>query len=98
MSKRASLAEIMGKRGSEIAERGIRLADLPELLGEGMPELPQNAVGRFRLLRSLKARFGPNFRSLPGVAGVVKEFDENLEYEKKLEKIRGIKLEDFRKK
>lgn len=93
MSKgRASLAEIMGAKGAAKAKSGISLSDLPELLGEAMPDLPKDAVGRYRLLRSLKARFGPNFRALPGVSGVLSEFDSVIETERKIAKIRGIKM------
>lgn len=95
---RASLSEIMGKAGAERGKAGLTLSDLPELLGEGMPELPQSAVGRHRLLRALKGRFGPNFRSLPGVSDLVKEFDDNIATEQKLTKLRGIRLADFQKK
>lgn len=90
--KRASLAEIMGRQGSEAAGRGLTLDDLPEILGEAMPELPKNAVGRFRLLQGLENRFGPNFRTLPGVRNVLKEFDAIMEVEKRIARIRQIKL------
>jgi len=93
MSKgRASLSEVMGKAGAEKAKSGLSLADLPDVMGEAMPDLPKNAVGRYRLLRGLKARFGPNFRSLPGVTNVLKEFDSVIETELKIQKMRSIKL------
>lgn len=91
VGKRASLSEIMGKAGAEKAKQGLKLSHLPEVFGEAMPELPHNAVGRYRLLRSLKARFGPNFRSLPGVSDILKEFDGVLETERTVHKIRNIK-------
>lgn len=90
--KRASLAEIMGRRGADMASKGITLEDLPELFGEAMPDLPKNAVGRYRLLRSLKARFGPNFRALPGVSSVLKEFDNEVAREERIAKIKQVKL------
>ncbi len=92
MSKRGvSLSEIMGKAGADKAKSGLSLDNLPEVLGEAMPDLPKNAVGRYRLLRSLKARFGPNFRSLPGVMDVLKEFDSVIDTELQVHRIRGIK-------
>ena len=91
MTKKVSLAEIMGKSGAEHCE-GMSLDHLPEILGEAMPELPKNPVGRYRLLRSLKARFGPNFRSLPCVMGLLKEFDEVVDVEKKVAQIRNVKV------
>ncbi len=90
MSKRASLSEVMG---SAAAEKGseLKLEHLPEILGDAMPDLPKNAVGRYRLLRSLKARFGPNFRSLPGVTGLLTQFDGVLDTERTIHKIKSYK-------
>lgn len=98
MSKRAGLAELLGRAGADAARKGLRLADLQEILGDAMPELPRDAVGRHRLIRSLKARFGPNFRALPGVSGLVSEFEEEIEYARKLEKIRSLRASDFKTK
>jgi hypothetical protein len=91
MSK-VSLSEIMGRKGAEASKSGLSLDDLPEILGEAMPDLPKNAVGRYRLIRSLKARFGPNFRSLPGVMNVMKEFDTHIALEDRIAKIKEIKF------
>lgn len=94
MGKRASLSEIMGKSGAEHGSSGnLTLKALPEILGDAMPHLPQNSVGRYRLLRSLKARFGPNFRSLPGVTDLLKEFDGVLDTERKVQRLRAIKAQ-----
>lgn len=91
MSKKVSLSEIMGRSGASKSESGLKLEHLQELLGDSLPELPKNAVGRFRLIRSLQQRFGKNFRSLPGVGDLIKQFDGDLEFEKRLQKIRSIK-------
>ena len=91
-NKKSSLAEIMGKAGAEYSSAGLRLEHLPEVLGEAMPDMPKNAIGRHRLLRSLKQRFGPNFRSLPGISDVVKEFDSVVQTEITISKLRNIKL------
>lgn len=93
MSKKVSLAEIMGKTGAQLGGNGkLSLDVLPDLLGEGMPELPRNSVGRHRLIRSLQQRFGANFRSLPGVKDLVREFDESVRYEKRRHQISQIKF------
>lgn len=86
--KKVSLAEVMGTQGSQ---GNLKLSSLRDLLGEAMPDMPRNSVGRHRLVRSLQQRFGSNFRSLPGISGLVKEFDAEIEFEKKLAKIRAIK-------
>lgn len=93
--KKASLAELMGSKASE--ER-LSLKQLPAILGEAMPEMPKNAVGRHRLIRALQQRFGKNFRSLPGVTDLVKEFDDQIDLEVRIARIQAIKLKDFSKK
>lgn len=73
-----SLGELMGKAGEK---KELGLKDLPDLLGEKMPELPANRLGRFRLINALQERFGAGFRNLPMVSKILKEFDENVETE-----------------
>lgn len=97
MSKKTTLAELMG---SSAASRGdnLSLKQLPLILGDAMPELPRNSVGRHRLVRALQQRFGPNFRSLPGVGGLIKEFDSEVDIENTVQRISAIKLSHFTKK
>jgi hypothetical protein len=85
---KVSLNELMG---SGTKGEDLKLSRLHEILGDAMPELPRNAVGRHRLVRALQQRFGRNFRSLPGVSGLVKEFDHETKFEQKLGQIRGIR-------
>lgn len=92
MSKRVSLSEVMGKKGAEVASGGASLKDLPELLGDGMPDLDLSNVGRIRLVRALKQRFGANFRSLPGLKNIVKEFDDRARLAVTAEKIKAVKM------
>ena len=91
-NKKLSLSELMGKSGAEHSEHGMRLEHLSEILGEGMPDLPRTSVGRHRLIRALQQRFGVNFRSLPGVKELVHEFDEELEFEMKVAKMKAIRM------
>lgn len=90
--KKVSLAELMGKDGAKSSQGGLTLEHLPQILGDGMPDLPRNALGRHRLVMALRQRFGDNFRSLPGISGLVSEFDGEVEHEKKIAKIRSIKV------
>lgn len=76
--KPATLAELMGKQ-SENSD--LSLKDLPEMLGEQMPDLPKNRIGKFRLMSALAQRYGPNFRNLPMVSKIIKEFDSEIETE-----------------
>lgn len=94
MSRRLSLAEMMGTAAAAHTGSGkLSLSHLPEILGESLPDLPKNAVGRHRLIRALQQRFGNNWRSLPGVNDIVKEFDGVVDVETRIAKIKRIKYE-----
>ena len=82
MSKgKGSLNELMGKKGEDFAQHGIEFDDLPQLFGEKMPKLEFHALGRVRLMRALKQRFGEGFRSVPGVEQLMKKFDGEAQAE-----------------
>jgi hypothetical protein len=74
--KPASLAELVGKDVKDLS-----FSDLPKILGEKMPEMPFNRIGRFRLTNALRMRFGPGFRNIPGVQNIIKDFDDNMSVE-----------------
>lgn len=93
MSKKTSLAELMGNSGVQAGAKGMSLAQLPDILGDAMPELPRSPVGRHRLIRALQQRFGNNFRSLPGIKDLVAEFDKDLEFERKVATLKSIKYQ-----
>lgn len=77
-SSPASLAELMG----DASEQGeMTLKDLPKILGEKMPDLPRNRIGKFRLVQALQQRFGAGFKNVPMVSKIMKEFDEEVETE-----------------
>lgn len=88
-SGKVSLAELMGADGAK--GEGLQLSQLPKILGDAMPELPRNPLGRHRLIRSLQQRFGKNFRSLPGIKDLVKEFDKEIEYDKKIAQMKNLR-------
>lgn len=77
MSKagKVTLGELMGSRGEEFHKKGIELHDLPSLLGDGLPHIEFHTLGRIRLIRALRNRFGNNYRSIPGVQSVLAKFD-----------------------
>lgn len=92
--KKVSLAELMGSTAAG-GNGKLSLKQLPEILGEAMPDLPRNSVGRHRLVRALQNRFGKNFRSLPGVTDLVKEFDRETDMERRIAQISSVKLKDY---
>lgn len=75
--KPASIAELLGKEpnGRMVAD------DLPKLLGEKMPELPRNRLGRYRLMNALKLRFGIGYKNIPGIKDIIADFDQQVETE-----------------
>lgn len=77
--KPASLGELLGKAGSNA--ESLSLEDLPTILGEKMPELPKNRIGRFRLINALQQRFGNGYNNIPGVKNIIKQFDEEIKLE-----------------
>lgn len=90
MSK-ASLNELMGSGGSKAESRKLTLDDLGEILGERMPKLEFSPRGRMRLQNALTKRFGDDFRNLPGISDIIKEFDDNAKFEIKKNEMKLIK-------
>lgn len=68
------MSELMGKDASE----NLTLEDLPKLLGEKMPEITHDRIGRIRLVNALTQRFGPSYKNLPGIAKLVEQFDRQV--------------------
>lgn len=73
-----TLGELLGKAGSKT---DLSLKDLPQILGEKMPELPKDRIGKFRLIQSLQLRFGDGFRNIPNIKNILEEFDKEVETE-----------------
>lgn len=91
MKSKISLNELMGKAGSTAKEKKLSLSDLPELLGDAMPEIDKTPVGRLRLISAMRNRFGDNWRSIPGVKDIISEFDEEAKFRVKLEEMKMIR-------
>ena len=76
--KPAGLGELLGSAASK---QDMSLKDLPELLGEKMPDLPRTRIGKFRLVNALSQRFGPGYKNIPMVSKIIEEFDEEVKLE-----------------
>lgn len=79
--KKTTINELMGSGGGEAKSRDLSLDDLEKLLGERMPKLEYSPVGRMRLMTALRNRFGNSFRQLPGIDGILREFDDHAKFE-----------------
>jgi hypothetical protein len=93
---KASLAELMGSTAAGKSGK-LELRHLPQILGDALPDLPRNQVGRYRLVKALQQRFGDNFRSLPGVSSLVEQFDSEIDLEDKIEQIKAIKMRNLKR-
>lgn len=82
---RATLGELIGGKRSAMS-----LDNLEDILGEKMPELPRTQVGRFRLVRALRNRFGDGYRNIPGVKGIIKDFEEDMRFEEVLGRMKKV--------
>lgn len=80
----------MGKSGAEKGKK-LSMDDLPDLLGERLPDIKHNPIGRLRLMNALKNRFGNNWRTLPGMQEIMKDFDEHADFNIKLAEMKMIK-------
>ena len=89
--KRNTLNELMGSRGSSAKAKKLSLDDLGELLGEKMPKLEFHPVGRLRLTTALRNRFGDSYRNLPGISDILSEFDKEVDFGIKLQKMKMLK-------
>jgi hypothetical protein len=89
---RLSLAEILGKKGAKKSEgRKLTLEDLGDLVGENLPEINFDAVGKHRLVTALRNRFGEGYRSIPAAKDIIADFEEKRSFEERLSQLRGIK-------
>lgn len=89
---RPTLAEIMGRSGAKKSEgRKLTLEDLGDLVGENLPEINFDAVGKHRLVTALRNRFGDGYRSIPAAKDIIADFEEKRSFEEKLSQLRSIK-------
>lgn len=59
----------------------LSLDDLPKLLGEKMPEISYDRVGKLRLVNALHQRFGADFSNVPGVRDILDHFEKEMHAE-----------------
>lgn len=85
---KATLGELIGSNSN------MTLNDLDNILGERRPELPKNKVGRYRLIRSLRHRFGDQYRNIPGVKNIISEFDEEVRFQGVLDRMKKVGRKD----
>lgn len=72
--KPASLGELMGE-GFEHRTK-LSLDDLPKILGDKMPTLTHDRVGKLRLINALHQRFGAGYGNIPGVKDILEHFEK----------------------
>lgn len=90
MSKDVTLSEIFGRNLAQ--KDSFEMSDLREMLGEKMPDLPFNSVGKLRLINSLRERFGDGFRNIPRIKKLISNFDDRVKEELDLIRVKKMKL------
>ncbi len=70
----------------------INLGPIQKALGDDhpMPELPAGPIGRFRLVETLRMRFGDNFKMMQGAKDALKHFDDETENAKFYAKMKDM--------
>lgn len=82
---KATLGELIGGTSPNMT-----LSNLQDILGEKLPELPRTKVGKYRLMRSLRHRFGNQYRNIPGVKNLISEFDDDMRFNGVMEQMKKI--------
>ncbi len=77
--KPASFGELMGEGFEHRTE--LTLDDLPKMLGEKMPEIRYDRVGKLRLVNALHQRFGAGYGNIPGVKQILVHFEKEMHAE-----------------
>ena len=60
------------------------LKPIKEVLGDDMPAITPDPLGKYRLLTALKRKFGPSYRSHPSSVGAIHHFEKEYNYFKTL--------------
>lgn len=64
-----------------LAAPKISLPDLSKFLRpEEMPEIDASPLGRYRLLQSLRNKYGETYRNKRGVMKLIKDFDSQRDF------------------
>ncbi len=86
--KKVSINELMGKSGKS---GKLSINDLGGLLGERLPKIEYTPIGRLRLTTALENRFGKNYRNMPGIDDILKEFDDEAKFNVKMQEMKLLK-------
>lgn len=62
--------------------RKLNLTPFRQVLGEDIPDLPLNKIGRFRLLQALRRKFGISFKNVGQAKKLLDMFDRQLKISK----------------
>lgn len=95
---RPSLSEILGSAGAQAAKgKKLTLDDLPDLIGENLPEINFDAVGKHRLVTALRNRFGEGYRNVTAAKDIIADFEEKRKFEDRLSELKEIKYSPKKK-
>lgn len=83
-----ALNEAESKRLSEIVRQDVLtrfdVQPIQQALGDDMPDVQMNQVGRMRLVDALSRKFGENFRAVPAAGKAIEHFDSEMGFFREL--------------
>jgi len=62
------------------AKSSMDTAPIKKVLGDAMPALTPDPLGRYRLMSALSKKFGPTFRSHPDATSAIHHFEKEYNY------------------
>lgn len=63
---------------SKAHSRSVDLSKFNDLVGEDMPEITPDKIGKFRVYQILRRRFGVNFKNHPAAKQVLTHFENEV--------------------
>lgn len=55
-----------------------------------LPDIDESPVGRIRLIRAFSRKYGPNYRSFPGVSDAISHYDQESKMVNLVKRNRGL--------
>lgn len=70
---------------------GLDMTKVQKVLGPEAPSVTADRIGKYRLMESLKNKYGPNYKNHPDAKHVIKEHDAQVDHLKTIFRIHSAK-------
>lgn len=67
----------------------MEMGPIKDALGDDMPQITPDALGKYRLMMALKNKYGANYRNVPMAASAMKHFENEHALFKGIRKIQS---------